>query len=146
MQSVLTLLTSATRTSLVKTFSGPELTEKPFAVGKDFNVIKEPVSNLQNLSKVLQRLEYDPTQTIIRGSLAEGKTNSVPRNKGTFTATPRQWCMIDIDSLAWDGDINDQQAMLSHAIQQLPIEFQAVDCWYHFSSSMGIKAGIRVYL
>ena len=23
-------------------------------------------------------------------------------------------------------------------------EFQSADCWYHFSSSMGIKAGIRV--
>jgi hypothetical protein len=54
--------------------------------------------------------------------------------------------MIDIDSLAWDGDINDQRAMLSYAIEQLPIEFQSVDCWYHFSSSMGIKAGIRVHL
>jgi hypothetical protein len=83
---------------------------------------------------------------IIRGSLTEGKTNPVPRNKETFTATPRQWCMIDIDSLAWDSDINDQKAMLSYAIQQLPAEFQAVDCWYHFSSSMGIKAGIRVHL
>jgi len=54
--------------------------------------------------------------------------------------------MIDIDTLAWDGDINDQRAMLSHAIQQLPIEFQSVDCWYHFSSSMGIKDDIRVHL
>jgi hypothetical protein len=36
--------------------------------------------------------------------------------------------------------------MLSYAIQQLPAEFQTVDCWYHFSSSMGIKAGIRVHL
>jgi hypothetical protein len=54
--------------------------------------------------------------------------------------------MIDIDSLEWGGDINDQQAMLAHAIQQLPIEFQSVDCWYHFSSSMGIKPGIRVHL
>jgi len=44
------------------------------------------------------------------------------------------------------GDINDQQAMLARAIQQLPIEFQSVDCWYHFSSSMGIKPGIRVHL
>ena len=94
----------------------------------------------------MQRLENDPTQTIIRGSLTEDQTNPVPRNKETFTATPRQWCMIDIDSLAWDGDINDQQAMLSYAIQQLPAEFQSVDCWYHFSSSMGIKAGIRVHL
>jgi hypothetical protein len=54
--------------------------------------------------------------------------------------------MIDIDTLAWDGDINDQRTMLAHAIQQLPIEFQSVDCWYHFSSSMGIKDDIRVHL
>ena len=146
MQSVLALLTSATRTSLVKTFSGSGLAEQPFAAGKDFKVTEEPISDLQSLSKILQRLENNPTQTTIRGSLIEGQTNSVPRNKATFTATSRQWCMIDIDSLAWDGDINDQLAMLAHAIKQLPADFQAVDFWYHFSSSTGIKAGIRVHL
>ena len=146
MSEDVTILTSASHTSLAKTFSGSDLKGQAFAIGKNFYVTEEPVSNLQILSKALQRLENDPTQTIIRGSLPEGKTNPVPRNKETFTATSRQWCMIDIDSLAWDGDINDQQAMLSYAIQQLPIEFQAVDCWYHFSSSMGIKAGIRVHL
>ena len=36
--------------------------------------------------------------------------------------------------------------MLSYTIQQLPVEFQAADCWYHFSSSMGIKDGINVHL
>ena len=142
----ITLLTSANHTSLVKTFSGPDLKEQSFAIGKDFKVIEEPASGLLSLSKVLQKLANDPTQTIIRGSLPEGKTNPVPRNKETFAATSRQWCMIDIDSLAWDGDINDQQAMLSYTIQQLPAEFQSVDCWYHFLSSMGIKAGIRVHL
>ena len=54
--------------------------------------------------------------------------------------------MIDIDSLAWDGDSRDQQAMLSYAAQQLPVELQSVDLWYQFSSSMGIKSGIRVNL
>ena len=146
MKDNLTLLTSATLTSLVKTFSGSDLTEQPFAIGKDFNVSEEPVSDLQSLSGLLKRLTNDPTKTLIRGSPIEGKTNPVLRNKDTFTATPRQWCMIDIDSLAWDGDINDQQATLSYAIQQLPAEFQSVDYWYHFSSSMGIKAGIRVHL
>ena len=146
MKDRLTLLTPANHKSLIKTFSGINFTEQSFAIGKDFHVSEEPASDLQSLSKVLQRLENDPTQMIIRGSLTEGKTNPVPRNKGTFTATPRQWCMIDIDSLAWDGDINDQQATLSYAIKQLPADFQSVDCWYHFSSSMGIKAGIRVYL
>ena len=54
--------------------------------------------------------------------------------------------MIDIDSLAWNGDIIDQHAMLSYATQQLPVEFQSTDFWYQFSSSMGIKSGIRVHL
>ena len=34
--------------------------------------------------------------------------------------------MIDIDSLEWEGDIHDQEAMLAHAVEQLPIEFQSV--------------------
>ena len=146
MSEDVTILTSANHTSFVKTFSGPDVIQQPFSTGKMFNATEEPVSDLQSLSTLLQRLESDPTQTIIRGSLIEGQANPVPRNKETFTSTPRQWCMIDIDSLAWDGDINDQRTMLAHAIQQLPSEFQAVDCWYHFSSSMGIKSGINVHL
>ena len=142
----ITLLTSAHHNSLTKTFSGPDLKVQPFKIGKDFTVSEEPVSDLQSLSELLQRLESEPTQTIIRGSLIEGKTNSVLRNKEIFAATARQWCMIDIDSLEWDGDIHDQEAMLAHAVQRLPIEFQSVDCHYHFSSSMGIKPGIRVHL
>ena len=142
----ITLLNSAKLTSLTKTFCGPDLDVQPFKIGKDFVVVEEPVSDLKSLANLLQRLENDPTRTIIRGSLTADQTNPVPRNKETFSGTPRQWCMIDIDSLAWDGDINDQKAILAHAIQQLPAEFQSVDYWYHFSSSMGIKAGIRLHL
>jgi hypothetical protein len=104
------------------------------------------VSDLHSLSAMLQRLEDDPTHTVIRGSLIEGQSSPVPRNKETFTATPRQWCMIDIDGIAWNGDLSDQQAMLSYAIQQLPVEFQSADFWYQFSSSMGIKSGINAHL
>ena len=146
MSEDVTILTSTSHTSLVKTFSGTDLMGQSFAVSKDFNVTEQLVSDLQSLSQLLKKLKNDPTQTIIRGSLVDGQNSPVPRNKNTFTATPRQWCMIDIDSLAWDGDINTQQAMLSYAIEQLPAEFQSVDCWYHFSSSMGIKPGIRVHL
>ena len=146
MTCYITLLTSVTQASLTKTFSGPDLEVQPFKIGKDFTVSEEPVSDLQSLSELLLRLENEPTQAIIRGSLIESKTNIVPRNKETFVATARQWCMIDIDSLEWDGDIQDQEAMLSYPHQQLPIEFQSVDCHYHFSSSMGIKPGIRVHL
>ena len=146
MQTLIPILTSTSGNALVKTFSGPDLTELSFATGKAFTVTAEPVSDLRSLSRLLQKFENEPTKTVIRGSLVDGQLGPIPRNKDTFTATPRQWCMIDIDSLAWDGDSRDQKAMLSYAAQQLPVEFQSIDFWYQFSSSMGIKSGIRVHL
>ena len=146
MGEVMTLLASASGHALVKSFSGTDVIQQPFSTGKLFNVSEEPVSDLKSLSALLQRLEDDPTHTVIRGSLTDGKSSPVPRNKESFTATPRQWCMIDIDGIAWNGDLSDQQAMLSYAIQQLPAEFQSADCWYQFSSSMGIKSGVNAHL
>ena len=100
----ITLLTSATCNSPTKTFSGPDLKIQPFEIGEDFTVSEAPVSDLQSLAELLQGLENEPTQTIIRGSSTTDQANPVPRNKETFTATLRQWCMIDIDSLEWDGN------------------------------------------
>ena len=110
MNEVMTLLTSASGHPLVKNFSGPDVIQQPFSTGKLFNVVEEPVSDLKSLSALLQRLEDDPTHTIIRGSLVDGQNSPVPRKMEYFTATPRQWCMIDMDSLAWNGDLSDQQA------------------------------------
>ena len=146
MNEMVILLTSASGHALVKSFSGTDVTQQPFSTGKLFNLAEEPVSDLNSLSALLQRLEDDPTHTIIRGSLVDDQSSPVPRKMEYFTATPRQWCMIDIDSLSWDGDLSDQRAMVSYAIQQLPAEFQTADCWYHLSSSMGIKSGINVHL
>jgi hypothetical protein len=92
MSEDITILTSYNHTSIVKTFSGIDLTEQAFATGKEFNVTEEPVFDPQSLSKLLQRLENDPSQTIIGGSLTADQTNPVPRNKETFTSTSRQWC------------------------------------------------------
>ena len=80
-QSVLTILTSATQPPLAKAFSGLDFKVQTFAIGKVFNITEEPASNLQSLSKVLQRLDNDPTRTIIRGLLTEGKTTSSPATK-----------------------------------------------------------------
>ena len=44
MYAKILVLTSESNTSLVKTFSGPDLKEQPFAIGKEFNVTEEPVS------------------------------------------------------------------------------------------------------
>ena len=139
MNEVVTLLTSVSGRALVKSFSDPDVTEQPFSIGNLFNVFDESVSDLNRLSRLLYKLENEPTQTIIRGSLAEGKAGPVPRNKDTFIPTSRHWWMIDIDSLPWDGDLQDHKAMLDYASSQLPPEFQQADCWYHFSSSLGLR-------
>ena len=146
MNDTVTILTSATGKHIAKAFRGSEHQAVQFNPGSEFLVKQIPVNNLESLAAVISALETEPTKAIIRGSLLEDGSGLVPRNKDTFTATPRQWCMIDIDSLAWDGDSIDQQAMLSYATQHLPVEFQNINFWYQFSSSMGIKSGIRMHL
>ena len=116
MGEVVTILTSASGHSLVKSFSGPDVIQQPFSTGKLFNVFEEAVSDLKSLSALLHRLKDDATHTIIRGSRVDGQNNPVPSNKETFIVTPRQCCMIDIDSLAWEGDVSDQQEMVPYAI------------------------------
>ena len=79
MSEVMTLLTSATGHALVKSFSSPDVIQQSFSTGKLFNVSEEPVSDLQSLSALLQRLEDDHKHTVIRGSLTEGQSSEVPR-------------------------------------------------------------------
>ena len=82
----------------------------------------------------------------MRGLTLLPENEPVARQSQNFSTTSHHWCMIDIDSLPWDSDLHDHKTMLEHASCQLPAEFQQADCWYHFFSSMGIKAGIRVHL
>ena len=128
MNEVITILTSGSGNQIAKAFVGPEYLPQRFSIGRSFTAHEEQVSDLRSLSRLLQKLENEPTKTIIRGALVDGQRGPAPRNKETFTATPRQWCMIDIDidndSLAWDGDISDQQAMLSYAIHRISYRYQ----------------------
>ena len=65
MGEVMTLLTAVPGHPLVKSFSGPDVIQQRFSTGKLFSVSEEPVSDLQTLSALLQRLEDDPTYTVI---------------------------------------------------------------------------------
>ena len=127
MNEVITILTPRSGNQIAKAFVGPEYVQQRFSIGRSFTAHQEQVSDLRSLSRILQKLENEPTKTIIRGALVDEQLGSIPRNKETFTAKPRQWCMIDIDSLAWDGDSSDQQAMLSYATQHLTVEFQNIN-------------------
>ena len=145
MTSIITVLTAASSTTLGKSFTGPDLEPLPFQTSKHFTTEELEVHDLSSLMDVLRSLEGEPTKTVIRGKVPSDASEKISRDKETLVASPRSWCMIDIDGLFWDGP-NDHEAMLNHAILQLPTEFQNTDCYYHFSSSMGIKEGIRVHL
>lgn len=146
MPETLTILTSATGQTLGKSFNGPSLAEGRFAAGGEFHVSEVAVDSLASLSKALVALETRSDQTLIRGKALTVGTAPIRRTQTHFQAVSRQWCMLDIDGLDGLEATSDPIELIKYAVQQLPPEFQSVDLWYQFSSSMGIKPGIRVHL
>ena len=91
MGEAITVLTSATSHALAKSFGGPEVSQQYFSTGSLFKVSEEGVSALKSLSGLLHKLENEPNQTIIRGSLAEGKAVAEPSNIVTTRSRLRVW-------------------------------------------------------
>ena len=143
LKDTVTIIISATGNQIVKSFGVSGFQPLKFSPGSEFLVIHQPVHDLPSLASVIGGLEEEPTKAVIRGLPLLPENEPVARQSQNFSTTSRHWCMIDIDSLPWDGDLHDHKAMLDYASCQLPPEFQQADCWYHFSSSMGIKAGMR---
>jgi len=153
MSDTLTILTSLDRpcTKSFELINGEVISgddKKPF----QFDVREQAITGLDDLSQALGALESDRQVTIIRGkSVNELPVLRVRRLNENFQAEPRQWCLIDIDDLPIPKGLEDFKShlpeLVENSIQQLPPEFQNVDCWYQFSSSMGIKHGkIRIHL
>ena len=141
MTDTVTIITSATGTRIAKVFLGTNHQQLKFSPGSEFLVSQHPVHDLQSLASVIGGLEEETTKAVIRGLPLLPENEPVARQSQNFSTTSRHWCMIDIDSLPWNGDLHDHKATLAYASCQLPPEFQQADFWYHFSSSMGIKLG-----
>ena len=146
MNDTVTIITSVTDNQIVKAFRGPDLQLLNFSPGLEFKVSQKSVDDLQSLASVIGALEAEPTKAVIRELPLLPENEPVARQSQNFSSTSHHWCMIDIDSLTWNGDLHDHKAMLEYTSCQLPPEFQQADCCYHFSSSMGIEPGIRVHL
>ena len=144
MNATVTIITSVTNNQIVKSFGGTDYQSLKFSPGLGFCSSQHPVHDLQSLASVIGRLEGEPTKAVIRGLTLLSESVSVARQSQNFSSTSHHGCMIDIDSLPWNGDLQNHKAMLEYASFHLPPEFQQADCWYHFSSSMGIKAGMRM--
>ena len=139
MNDTVTIITSVTNNQIVTSFDGLDHLPLKFSPGSEFLVSRQPVHGLHSLASVIGELEGDLTKAVIRGLPILPENEPVARQSQNFSTTFHHWCMIDIDSLPWDGDLQDQKAMLEYASSQLPPEFQQADCLYHFSSSMGIS-------
>ena len=144
MNDTVTIITFATGNQIVKSFGGADYQQLKFSPGQEFLASQNPIHDLQSLALIIGGLQGTPTKAVIRGLPLLPQNEPVARRSQNFSTTSHHWCMIDNDSLPWDGDFHDHKAMLEYASCQLLAEFQQADCWYHFSSSMGIKAGMRI--
>ena len=144
LNDTVTIITSATKNQITKSFGAADHQPLKFSPGSEFLVSQQTVDDLQSLASVIGGLETEPTKTVIRGLPLLPNKDIIANKSQNFSTASRQWCMIDIDSLHWNGDLHDHKAMLDYASSQLPPEFQQADCLYHFSSSMGAKAGMRM--
>ena len=117
------------------------------------------VDSLAALSSQLLRLEDRPNRQVIRGGLIDSRvpvsvrrtTKAKQGQEPNFQTAARRWCLIDIDDLPLPEHLSDYQAnkteIVDFAVSHLPKQFHNVQCWYQFSSSMGIKKDkIRLHL
>ena len=124
-----------------------------------FEHSKIEINSLDALAKQLKMLEDQPGCQVIRGQLIEGRENQAIRRtsryrgsqEANFESCSRPWCLIDIDDISLPLRFSDYQnnatEIVAHAVSHLPEEFRSVQCWYQFSSSMGIKKDkIRLHL
>jgi hypothetical protein len=100
-------------------------------------------------------LEGDKQSSVIRGTLADEKNNTdvlrrSNRHPITFKPQDCQWLCIDIDDLPlpskFDPLTDHLEDIAIYTASHLPKEFEGIDFYFQFSSSMGIKSGIRIHL
>ena len=133
---------------LRKVFTVKDCTKASFTPPTNFTAETAAIESLDSLAELLADIGENPYLAVIRGEPIREEPTScrVKRNKQNFTPAVRSWCMLDIDDLPCPDDVTDTEGFLATATASLPPEFHNVRFFYRFSSSMGIKQGIRVHL
>tara|TARA_B100000780_G_C20990349_1_gene396024 strand:+ start:311 stop:604 length:294 start_codon:yes stop_codon:yes gene_type:complete len=89
MNEVITILTSGSGNQIAKVFVGPVHVQQRFSICRLFAAHEGQVSDLRSLSTLLQKLEYVPTQTIIKGVTGVGPKQSYPpQQQNLFSHVP----------------------------------------------------------
>ena len=125
MKDTVTIIFSVTKNRTAKSFGGPDYQPLKFSPGSEFWVTHQPVHDLQSLASVIGGLEDEPTKAVIRGLPLLPENDPVARQSQNFSTTSHHWCMIDIDSLPWNGNLHDNKAMLDWSCPVLvPVFFE----------------------
>jgi hypothetical protein len=161
MSDFVTVLSSESDTSVTKAFKLVNGEYQPSQIKNSFRHSADQygISCLTDLANLVQSLERERKKFIIRGSLIDGRApyglrrlaQAKEDSPANFEEMDCQWCLLDIDEVDIPDNFIDGQSppidLIQHVTQLLPDAFKVSDCWYQFSSSMGIKVGkIRVHL
>ena len=161
MSDFVTVLSSESDTSVTKAFKliDGEYQSSPIKNSYRHSADQYEINCLTDLANLVQSLEGKRTKFIIRGSLIDGRATYGLRrlakakedSPANFEEVDCQWCLLDIDEVDIPDNFIDGQSppidLIQHVTQLLPDAFKVSNCWYQFSSSMGITAGkIRVHL
>jgi len=126
-----------------------------------FSVEERQVGNIFDLAALLTDLERRPHSFIVRGQLLEGIDRSNARRllhdrtvngvvtPATLRACARRWIPLDIDSLPLPDGLDPlayPEAAVRYVLTLLPDMFTSVTVWWCFTSTMGIKPGLRMRL
>jgi hypothetical protein len=116
-----------------------------------FSVQSHNVSSIHSLADVLELISRDPYSCVIRGELINRScAHRTRRQSINFRDVPRWWSLHDLDDLqdpVWIDWRKDPEAVVRYAVERcFPAQFHGASCWWSFSSSQGLKDGIRLRL
>lgn len=153
----ITILTTTGRGKATKQFAMKDgvLESTPYSTGRYFNVREHRLEGLPALSQVLTGLENDEGSFVIRGQRRTGVGTSFVRRTcagqdASFAGSSRRWLCVDLDDLPVPGELSNFNAsaenLVRYAKSKLPPQFRHAACHWQFSSSMGVKPGLRLHL
>lgn len=112
------------------------LTTETHIYGELWHMREEPISSLADLVPILERLRSDRYSCVVRGRPRDTRLPS-RRNLETLESVPRQWVMLDFDS------VDSPSPAALHA--SLPAPWSQTACYWHASGNAGFKPGLRVH-
>jgi hypothetical protein len=126
--------------------------DKPYR----FDLSEVPVTSLDELERLLRRLECRRDYAAVRGAIADPtRAKGVRRllyrdgnDDPTLVDTPKKWAALDFDGLPRPDwiDLADLPGCACVAIRKLPNPFQKTRCLVQATASHGLKPGIRIRL